>query len=528
MTELGVTASSRTLVRAGLVVTGAYLASRILGWIRTAALLAVFGPGRELDAYLAAFRIPDAIFQLVAAGALGSALIPVLAGFFHEGRQPDAWRLVSSVVNLMLLALAAFALVFFVAAPWIMPLITQDFTPSQLDLAVRLSRIMLLSPILLAVSAVATSVLNAGNRFTAAAMAPLLYNLAIIVPVVFLGGSMGVTVAAVGVVVGGVLSLAVQVMPLDAMGYRYQRVADTHDPATREVVRLVAPRALGLGATQITFIVNTLLASGLGAGIITNYTAAFTAYQIPIGVIGLPLGVVLLPSMSTALAAGEHGQFGYLVTRSLRLLLFVMLFLAAVGMVVRTQVIDLLYGYGSVTRGDVGVMADALQFFLLGLAADSLVVVLARAFYADKETRIPVAAALVAVAINVVVSVATVGTLGLRGLALGIALGAWVEAVALTVLLTRRIRALDLRGLVLAAVVFAAGAALAAVVAGWGLDTLASAVGVHPGRVLVLVELLVTTAMGGAVYAAWCYLLRMPELPETIGLLRHTLGRRMV
>ena len=203
MTELEA-ASSRTLVRAGLVVTGAYLASRVLGWIRTAALLAVFGPGRELDAYLAAFRIPDAIFQLVAAGALGSALIPVLAGFFHEERQPDAWRLVSSVVNLMLLALAAFAVVFFVAAPWIMPLITQDFTPSQLDLAVRLSRIMLLSPILLAVSAVATSVLNAGNRFTAASMAPLLYNLAIIVPVVLLGGTVGVTVAAIGVVLGGV------------------------------------------------------------------------------------------------------------------------------------------------------------------------------------------------------------------------------------------------------------------------------------------------------------------------------------
>ncbi|HXQ96403.1 MAG TPA: murein biosynthesis integral membrane protein MurJ [Candidatus Acidoferrales bacterium] len=527
MTEPGALAGGRTLVRAGLVVTAAYLASRILGWIRTAALLAVFGAGRDLDAYLAAFRIPDAIFQLVAAGALGSALIPVLAGLFHEGRQPQAWRLVSSVVNLMLVALAALAVVFFLAAPWIMPLITQDFSRQQLDLAVRLSRIMLLSPILLAVSAVATSVLNAGNRFTAAAVAPLLYNLAIIVPVVLLGTSMGVTAAAAGVVAGALLSLLVQVMPVDAMGYRYQLVADTSDPATREVVRLVAPRALGLGATQITFIVNTLLASGLGAGLISDYTAAFTAYQIPIGVLGLPLGVVLLPSMSTALAAGEHRQFGYLVTRSLRLLLFVMLFLAAVGVAVRTQVVDLLYGYGNFTRGDVGVTADALEFFLLGLAADSLVVVLARAFYADKETRIPVAAALAAVAINVVVSVATVGTLGLRGLALGIAVGAWVEAVALTVLLTRRVHAVDLRGLAVAAVVFAGGSILSAAVADGALQALTSLLGVSPGRVLVLVELVVTTGVGTLVYCAWCYLLRVPELPETIRLLRDTLGRRI-
>ncbi len=277
----------------------------------------------------------------------------------------------------------------------------------------------------------------------------------------------------------------------------------------------------------MTFIVNTLLASGLGAGLITDYTAAFTAYQIPIGVIGLPLGVVLLPSMSTALAAGEHLTFGRLVTRSVRLLLFVMLFLAAVGFVVRAQVVDLLFGYGNFTRGDVAVTADALGFFLVGLAADSLVVVLARAFYADKETRIPVLAALVAVAINVVVSVATVGPLGLRGLALGIALGAWVEAAMLTVLLTRRASTVDLRSLVLAAAIFAVGSILAAYAGGWVLDAIEGAVGATPGRLLVLMELIVATVLAGAVYAAWCYLFRVPELPETLRLVRDAIGRRL-
>ena len=522
----GPSVSSRTLARAGLIVTGAYLASRILGWVRTAALLAVFGAGRDMEAYLAAFRIPDAIFQLVAAGALGSALIPVLAGLLHEGEHREAWRLVSSVVNLMLVGLAGFSAVFFVAAPAIMPLITQDFTREQLDLAVQLSRIMLLSPILLALSAVATSVLNAGNRFTAAALAPILYNLAIIVPVVLLGSALGVTVAAVGVVIGGLLSLLVQVMPLDAMGYRYQRIADVHDPETREVIRLVAPRAVGLGATQITFVVNTLLATGLGTAALTWYNAAFTAYQIPIGVIGLPLGVVLLPSMSTALAAGEAATFGRLVTRSLRLLLFVMLFLAGVGMVVRTQVVDLLFGYGNFNRPDVLATADALLFFLAGLAADSLVVVLARAFYADHETRIPVAAALLAVAINVLVSVATVGPLGLRGLALGIASGAWAEAAVLTVLLARRFLNVDLGRLLLAALVFAAGSGLAALAAAWTLGVLVRVLGAEPGRLLVLLELVLTTGVGAAVYAAWCLVTRVPELPESVRLVWNTLGRR--
>ena len=517
-------ATGTTLARAGMVVTGAYLASRLLGWVRTAVMLAVFGATRDLDAYWAAFRIPDMIFQLVAAGALSSALIPVLAALLHEGRRREAWRLISSAVNLMLIGLVVLAVVFFVAAPWIMPLITERFTPAQLDLTVRLSRIMLLSPILLGLGAVATSALNAGNRFAAAALAPVLYNVAIIVAALA-GPWLGVTAVAIGVAVGAFLSLAVQIMPLDALGYRYQRVVDLADPATREVIGLVAPRALGLGATQVTFIVNTLLATGLGAGLLADYTAAFTAYQIPIGIIGLPLGVVLLPSMSRALAAGEHATFGWLVTRSLRLLLFATLFVTAVGMVLRTQVVHLLYGYGNFTPADVETTAQALLFFLVGLAGDSLVVILARAFYADRETRLPVVAAVLAVAVNVVVSVATVGSLGLRGLALGIAIGAWIEAVLLTVLLARRTTGLALRRLGLATVVFAAGSVLAAATAGWVLGATGGLFGASPGRLFVLIELVVSTAAGGVVYAGWCLALRVPELPDALRLLRSALRR---
>ena len=168
------------LARAGLIVSGAFLISRILGYVRLVVIANTFGASADLDAFFAAFRIPDLIFQLVAAGALGSALIPVLSGLLANDESDRAWRVVSTVINLMLCGLAVLAGLLFVLAPLVMPAITPGFGPEQLDRTVGLTRIMLLSPIFLAMGAVATSVLNAGGRFAASAVAPIVYNLAII------------------------------------------------------------------------------------------------------------------------------------------------------------------------------------------------------------------------------------------------------------------------------------------------------------------------------------------------------------
>jgi putative peptidoglycan lipid II flippase len=172
--------SGRTLARAGVIVAGAFFVSRVLGWVRLVVITNLFGAGAQLDAYFAAFRLPDAIFQLVAAGALSSAMIPVLAGLFTKDEEQRAWRVVSTVLNVMLIVLFALSVVVAIFAPVIVPLITPGFDAVGMELTVRLTRIMLLSPILLALGAIASSVLNARGRFGAAAVAPSLYNLAII------------------------------------------------------------------------------------------------------------------------------------------------------------------------------------------------------------------------------------------------------------------------------------------------------------------------------------------------------------
>ena len=516
--------TARTLARAGLTVTAAFLLSRVLGWVRLVVIADLFGAGAELDAYFAAFRIPDLIYQLVAAGALSSALIPVLSGLLHRDEVDRAWRVVSSVVNLMLLGLAVFSVAMAVGAPVIVPAITPGFDRPTSDLTVHLTRIMLLSPVLLALGSVASSVLNTQGRFAAAAAAPLLYNAAIIVAALLLKPILGIDSLAVGVVLGSLLHLCVQLPQLRGR-FRYERAVDLSDAAARQALLLMGPRAIGLGASQITFIVNTTLASTLGVGSIVAYNVAFTIIQIPIGIIGMPLGVVLLPSMSQAVAAGAMREFGALVIQSLRLLLYVMIFLTAVAMVLRRQVVALLFGYGSFDARALDLTSDTLLFFLAGMAGHSMIVVLARAFYSGQDTRTPVIAAIISVLVNVAVSLLSVGILGLSGLALGIAVGAWVEASFLAVLLWQRSPAARLGSLVRPSLMFAAGAFLAAVAAFGVVRLTDPLIGLDPGKLGLFLQVVVATGAASVVYVAYSRLLHIPELGQAVSLMRSAFHR---
>ena len=339
-----------SIARAGLIVTGAFLISGVLGWFRVVVISTTFGASRDLDAFFAAFRIPNLIFQLVAAGALGSALIPVLAGLLATGEPSRAWRVANTVTNLVTGALVVLAAILIVLAPWLVPLITPGFDAPTTRLAVELTQIMLLSPIFLGLGAVATSILNARDRFGAAALAPAIYNLAIIGAALLLAPSMGVHGLAIGVVAGSILHIAVQIPALRSVGFRYRPEADPRDPASRETLLLMAPRAIGLGVSQITLVVSTALATEVAIGAVTAFNVAFTMLQIPIGLIGVPLAMVILPSMSRELARGEVDSYLRLVVRAIRLLLFAMLPISVVGIVVRTPAVSLLFDYGEFGR----------------------------------------------------------------------------------------------------------------------------------------------------------------------------------
>jgi putative peptidoglycan lipid II flippase len=514
------------LARAGFIVTGAFLLSRILGYVRYVAIAAAVPNGSQLDAFFAAFRIPDFLFQLVAAGALSSAMIPIVAGLLGNHEEARAWRVVSSVTTLMLGTLSILAAVVLLLAPGLVASITPGFDASELALTTELTRIMVIAPLFLAAGAVATSVLNAKGRFGAAAMAPLAYNLGIIGGALFLVPVLGVVGLAVGVVIGAAGHLMVQVPTVRRIGARIRPRVDLSDPQARRTLVLMAPRALGLGATQIVFLVMTSLASALPTGSIAIFNFAFAILQIPIGVIGVPLGVVLLPSLSRQAATGSGDAFRHLLVRGLSMLAYVMLVITAVGIALSQDVVQLLFGFVGVGQAALDQTGVTLAIFLVGLTAHSLIAVLARAFYALQDTATPVVAALIAVGVNLLVASVLVGPLGLNGLAVAIATAAWLETLALVLLLRRRMPSLGLgrvgNVMLRTVIVAVAGGAVAWAVNGW----LVTAWGVDPGILRLLVRMAIATAAGGLVILGGSLALRIEEPRLIVGIVVDLVRRR--
>jgi putative peptidoglycan lipid II flippase len=511
--------SSRALARAGLVVSGAFLISRILGWVRLVVFAHVFPAGSDLDVFFAAFRLPDLMFQLVAAGALSSAVIPIVSSLLARDETARAWRVVSTIANLMLAGLLVLGLVVLVAAPAIIPAITPKFTPEQLSRTVDLTRIMVLSPIFLAFGSLVTSVLNARGRFAASAIAPIVYNLAIIGAAVGLTSSFGITGLAIGVVAGSLGHLLVQLAPLRSLGFRYDRRVELADPEARKALKLMAPRALGLGAGQITFVVVTSIASGLGPAAITAFNYAFTLLQIPIGLIGVPLGIVVLPSLASLAALGDLHEFAALISRAVRLTIFVMLPVTGVAIVLRQEIVNVLFGYSQFDDAALALIAATLFTLLLGLTAHALIAILARAFYARHDTRTPVAAAILAVVVNSTLAGVFAGPLGLPGLGLAIAVAAWLETLALLVLLQRSLAELAFRPLLslgIRSLIVTIGGSLAAAGVAEGLRL---AMGADPDRLGLIVRMLIVGIVWVLTSAAIAVVLRIAELPSMIGLM---------
>ena len=515
----------RTLARAGLIVTSAFLASRLLGGVRSVVIGAQFGAGRDLDSFLAAFRIPDVIFQLVAAGALSSALIPIIAGLRATDEEDRAWHVASTVTTLMMAVLLVLAIAVAIAAPVLVPAITSGFPAAQSARTAELTRIMLISPIFLALGSMATSLLNANGRFGASALAPLAYNLAIIGAAVILAPTMGIEGLAIGVVAGSICHLLVQALPLRATGFRFTPGVDLGDPDARQALVLMAPRALGLGASQLTFLVATSLLSGQPAGSLTAFTFAFTLFQIPFGVIGVPIGVVALPSLSTELARGDVERYLSLLTRSMRLILFVMIPITALTIVLRAQVVSAVFDWGRFGAAGVDATAVALLVLIVALPSESLTAMLARGFYADRDTKMPVLAAVLAVAINTSVAVATVGSLGVAGVALGIVLGSWAESSLLAIVLKRRRPTFDVASVVVGALPIVVAAVIGGLVALGALAAVDSVLGDASGKARAIAELVVATAAGGLAYLALSRVLRVAEAGTLFALLQSAVRR---
>jgi putative peptidoglycan lipid II flippase len=337
---------------------------------------------------------------------------------------------------------------------------------------------------------------------------------------------MGVEGLAVGVAIGSLAHLLVQVPNLARVGQRYDLTIGLSHPGVRRVAWLMGPRTLGLAAGQLNFLVSTVLASGLPEGSLTAYNYAFQLSQIPVGVIGVSIAVALFPTLSQDAALGRIGEIRRQVATAVRVLVFVAVPLMAVMIVLRDPLTAVFYEYGAFSRSATERTASALLFFALGLGGHIVVHVLTRAFYAMQDTRTPVLWAVVAVAINVPLMAALVGPMGVEGLALALSISAVLEVLGLLWSLHRRIESVEggtiLRTLARAVV---AGAAAALLMLGALTLAEASLAGLLDNAVGRLLVLLAIAAIGAAIYLVVAAALRAPEIEQVRALLRRRTAR---
>ena len=473
-------ADKARIVRAAGLVMALFVVSRALGLFREMVISHQFGTGGDLDAYLAAFRLPDILFQIVAGGALASAFIPTFAGYLAQEDETGAWRLASAIVNLVLILTAALAALAALLAPWLVSaVITPGFDPPRQILTATLMRLMLVTPVVFGVSGVVMGILNTRQYFLLPALAPILYNLGIIGGAVVLAPTRGVEGLALGVVGGALAHLLIQVPGLYRHGMRYVPILGLHDPGVREVGRLMLPRMLGLGAVQLNFLVNTILASGLAAGSLAALNYAWLLMLLPQGVFAQAVATAAFPTFSTQAARGQQAEMRSTLAATMRAVLYLAV-PAAVGLLVlREPLVQLLFERGEFTTASTQMVAWALALYALGLPAHCLVEIVVRAFYALHDTKTPVAIGVAAMGLNIGLSLALIAAFEALdwsphgGLALSNSLATTLEMAVLLEIIRRRLGGLEGRRIAGSLARIGVSAAMMGAVAGalaWVLD----------------------------------------------------------
>jgi putative peptidoglycan lipid II flippase len=434
----------RRLAQAALVVMTGFLLSRLLGAVRNIVIAAHFGTGVQFDAYVAAIALPDLVFQVLVGGAVGSAFIPVFKRYLALGEEEEAWHLTSSVINTFALVALGTSLLLGIFARPVMDVWVAGQGPEFRDLVASLSRILLISPAIFAVSTFCSSVLNSYHRFAIAAMAPLMYNLAIIAAAWGLSGPLGIYGLALGAVAGAFLHLLVQLPFCLRLGMRWRPSVDVRHSGVREVIRLFAPRVLGLGVVQLNQVLSAIvLASFLGAVSIGYLNYAWQLIMLPLA-LAMAVGTAVFPTLSEESALENRTEFEQVFLLSLRMILFLTI-PASIGLIVLGEpLIRLVFERNQFDASSTIGTASAMVFYALGLAGHATVEIVDRVFYARHDTRTPVLAAVVAVAVNVCASLLLMQTaLSYRGLALANSVAALIEASLLIRLISQRMPGLS-------------------------------------------------------------------------------------
>lgn len=427
----------RFVPRGALVLSVLVFGNYILAYLRNWVFARTYGADAELDAYNAAFVIPELTLGVLVASGLAAPFVPLFLGL-KQRSSAEAEAFGQTIITGAVLVMGAAALVLFAFAPQTAGLIAPGFDERERELYVELFRLMLLTPVLFAASIALGEVLIAERRFLYYGLAPALYQGGIILGTVLLGGTLGIHAAALGAVCGALMYLGIRIWGARRAGFRIRPRLEFRTPAIASFVRLMLPKMVSQPTDQLTFLFFTRVASGLAAGSISILNFARDFPSAWVSLIGVSFSLAAFPGLSAAFAAGERQRF-LSVLRSSLLSITVLTLVAALGLIVFGRTVLSLYRGGAFDEADLNATTLVLMVFALGVPLESLTHLLSRAIFATRHTLLQVGASLVGFAATIGATIALVPEYDIAAIPMGFVAGMAVRVVLLAAVLVWRL-----------------------------------------------------------------------------------------
>jgi len=523
---------TKTVTFAALLLGVSALISRLLGLFRDRLLASTFGAGEDLDVYFAAFRIPDFVYGILIMGGISAIFLPVFAEYFKKDEE-KGWQLASNILNCFLVLLILICGLLALFTPWLIKFITPGFSAEQKALAVSLTRIMFLSPIFLGLSSLFSGVLHYFNRFFAYSIAPIIYNLSIILGILVFVPIFGLYGLAYGVILGAVLHWLVQIPAAKISGFRYLPIFNFRSTGLKKVFKLMVPRTIGTAAFHINLMVITAIASTLVAGSISIFNFANNIQHFPIGIIGASFALASFPVLSRAWVDGQREKFLENFSSVFRQILFLIIPVSISVFLLRAQLVRLILGTGQFGWQDTRLTAACLGLFCFGIFAFSAVPFLSRVFYSFQDTKTPVIISLVTIALNVSLcflfvwllsfdnffhsfivdnlKLYGISSIGVVGLPLALAISGVVRFCLLLFFLRKKLGHIRLREIKSSFEKIFLASLLMAIAVYFSLQFLAALVDMQTFAGL-LVQVILAFLVGAFIYLLSTYLLKSPEM----------------
>ncbi len=442
--------SKLSIKSAAIVLASSTLISALLGIFRDRLLnsyyLGTYPTG--IDAYTAAFTIPDFMFFILTSGALSVSFIPVFNQRLMNGNKKSAWELSASLLNLLaIVTLIASILIMVFADPLIRYIVSPGLDESGMALAINMTRVIALNPFLFSITTVLTSMQQAVGRFVFYAFAPAVYNIGIIIGItcftgginifgmqLFEGGIMGV---ALGVILGAVLQLFISLIGLYGLGFDYNFKIAWKNQGFRSILKLLPARSLDQGIDYVNSIVNTNLSSRMGAGAVRSFNQASSLHQMPVNLIGVAISTAFFPKMTEELGEGKEEKFQSTFRQAMRTIIWISLPVAVIAFFARGYVVSFINNIGNNSSNMT--IASILGTLVIAIFARSVFHIASRGFYAYQDTKTPFIVSIVAIGLTILLSVLFFKFgWGVEGLGFAQSIGAIIEIIILLAILQKR------------------------------------------------------------------------------------------